>query len=180
MRVIGGEYRSRRLKSMPGDVIRPTPDRLRESLFNILAPRIQGVTFVDAYAGTGAVGIEALSRGAANVVFIEKNRDAVELLEDNLKSLGVTGRTRVMRGSAQLLLPKHASGIVFLDPPYPQVKEYEMAMGLLPESDPELVIVQHHFKQALEESYGQLNRYRVVRQGDNCLSFYAPPDDQED
>jgi 16S rRNA (guanine966-N2)-methyltransferase len=179
MRVIGGEFRSRRLKSMPGDLIRPTPDRLRESLFNILAPRIQGVTFVDAYAGTGAVGIEALSRGAASAIFIEKNRDAVELLEENLKSLGLTARARVLRGSAQLLLPKHASGIVFLDPPYPQVKEYDTAMDVLPGSDPELVIVQHHVKQTLGENYGQLDRYRVVRQGDNCLSFYAPSDDRE-
>jgi len=172
MRVIAGEFRSRRLKSLPGELIRPTPDRLRETLFNILAPRIQGATFVDAYAGTGAVGIEALSRGASNAIFIEKNRDAVELLEENLKTLGISARARVLRGGATLLLPRHASGIVFLDPPYPAVAEYESSMTALGDMMTDLVIVQHHSKQQLADSYGALRRYRIVKQGDNSLSFY--------
>ena len=92
MRVIAGEFRSRKLKSLPGMDIRPTSDRLRETLFNILQPRIEGVVFVDAYAGTGAVGIEALSRGAARAVFIEKDRRAVEIIRENLAALGLEGR----------------------------------------------------------------------------------------
>ncbi len=89
MRVIGGEFRSRRLNSVPGLDTRPTPDRLRETLFNVLAPRIEGAVFVDAYAGTGAVGIEALSRGAARCVFLEISRRAAETIRENLFALQV-------------------------------------------------------------------------------------------
>ena len=91
MRVIAGRFRSRKLKSVPGLDTRPTPDRLRESLFNVLAPSIEGAIFVDAYAGTGSVGIEALSRGAERAVFIERSRGAIAVLRENLASLGVTG-----------------------------------------------------------------------------------------
>jgi 16S rRNA (guanine(966)-N(2))-methyltransferase RsmD len=92
------------LKPAPGYEVRPTPDRSRETLFNILAPRIEGVTFVDAYAGTGAVGIEAVSRGAARAILMEKSRQALEVLEENIASLGIQGRVKVLRGSARLLL----------------------------------------------------------------------------
>src|SRR4051812_34228767 len=88
MRVIGGEFRSRKLISIPGLTTRPTPDRLRESLFNILQPRIEGAVFLDAYAGTGAVGIEALSRGAAHAIFIERSREAMDAIRENLSALG--------------------------------------------------------------------------------------------
>src|SRR5882724_9834537 len=100
MRVIGGEFRSRVLKSLPGLDVRPTPDRLRETLFNILTPRIDGTVFVDAYAGTGAVGIEALSRGAARAVFLEQSHAAVKVIRENLHSLGLTGRAQVRSGRA--------------------------------------------------------------------------------
>src|SRR5574337_687564 len=100
MRVIAGEFRSRKLKSLAGLTTRPTPDRLRESLFNIRAPRVAGATFIGAYAGTGAVGIEALSRGADRAIFIEKNRAAVEVIRDNLRSLGVENRAEVFTGKA--------------------------------------------------------------------------------
>ena len=92
MRVIGGEFRSRKLKTPLGDSIRPTPDRLREALFNILAPRIEGLVFLDAYAGSGSVGIEALSRGARRVIFIEKSRAALRALQDNITTLGIRER----------------------------------------------------------------------------------------
>ena len=91
MRVIGGEFRSRALKSLPGLDVRPTPDRLREALFNVLAPRIEGVVFADLYAGTGAVGIEALSRGAAKAIFVEQKHAAVRAIRENLRSLGIEG-----------------------------------------------------------------------------------------
>src|SRR5271168_1117610 len=123
MRVIAGEFRSRRLKSLPGLKTRPTPDRLRETLFNILSTQIQGCVFVDAYAGTGAVGIEALSRGARRAVFIEKDRKAVATIQENLEALKTSARARVIQGSAHLHLGELVSGksekadIVFLDPP---------------------------------------------------------------
>jgi len=173
MRVIAGEFRSRRLKSIPGAATRPTPDRLRETLFDILAPRIEGVTFLDAYAGTGAVGIEALSRGAAHALFLERNRVAVEAIRENLASLGLEARATVVPGPVLLTLPRHRAAIVFLDPPYEMEREYGAVMEALGEAPPELVVVQHSVRRALAERYGALMRTRVVKQGDNALSFYA-------
>src|SRR6266576_6164817 len=116
MRVIGGEFRSRRLKSIPGLATRPTTDRLRETLFDILGAQVQGVVFLDAYAGTGAVGIEALSRGAARAVFIERSKNAAKILHENLASLGVEGRALVVV-AATLSAIEQKADIVFLDPP---------------------------------------------------------------
>jgi len=172
MRVIGGEFRSRRLKTLPGMALRPTPDRLREALFNVLTPRLSGATFVDAYAGCGAVGIEALSRGAARVVFIEKHSSAVRVIQENLASLGLTGRAQVVRGGAASLVVRLEAEIVFLDPPYDQEREYGIVLARLGEKAPSLVIAQHSVRLVLEESYGHLRRARVLRQGDNVLSFY--------
>lgn len=175
MRVIGGEFRSRRLQSMPGTDVRPTSDRLRETLFNILTPAIAGAAFVDAYAGTGAVGIEALSRGARHVVFIEKNREAVNLIRGNLEALKIGGRARVIHGSTALYLGKTHGDIVFIDPPYPKEHEYRAAMeaiGAIETNPPELAIVQHSVRFALPEEQGPFRRTRLVKQGDNALSFF--------
>lgn len=174
MRVIAGEFRSRRIKTLPGLETRPTPDRLRESLFNILAPRISGVTFMDVYAGTGAVGIEALSRGAAEVIFIEKNRAAVEIIRDNLHALGVEGRSEVYTGKALWVIERLSADIVFLDPPYDSEREYSQLLELLGTKNIGLVIAQHASRFQLAEEYGLLRRSRVVRQGDNSLSFFEP------
>lgn len=174
MRVIGGEFRSRRLKSAPGLDTRPTPDRLREALFNVLAPRIEGAVFVDAYAGTGAVGIEALSRGAARCVFIERARAALHVLRENLAALGLTPRVEVIVGRPDAELSGIEADIVFIDPPYDVVKEYEATLRTLGETAPSLVVVQHSNKYDPGERHGRLSRYRVLRQGDNSLSFYSP------
>ena len=173
MRVIGGEFRSRVLKSVPGLDVRPTPDRLREALFNILAPRITGVVFADLYAGTGAVGIEALSRGASQAIFAETNRAAVGVLRENLKSLGLERRAELRQGRATALIGRITADIVFLDPPYDLHSEYETALTKLGEIPPSLVIVQHDARLKLAPTYGALQQTRVLRQGDNCLSFYA-------
>src|SRR5581483_3438657 len=118
MRIIAGRFRSRKLKTVPGISVRPTPDRLREALFNVLAPRIKGAVFLDAYAGSGAVGIEALSRGAQRVILIEKNARALETIRENLSSLGIKDEATLVRGGAAALLPDYAAEIVFIDPPY--------------------------------------------------------------
>ena len=172
MRVIGGEFRSRVLKSVPGLEVRPTPDRLREALFNILAPRIAGTVFADLYAGTGAVGIEALSRGASRAIFVENNRAAIGILRENLRSLGLDGRAEVRQGKATALIGKITADIVFLDPPYDLRGEYETALTKLGAEPPQIVIVQHDARLKLAPAYGALQQTRVVRQGDNCLSFY--------
>ena len=174
MRVIAGEFRSRKLKSIPGVATRPTPDRLRETLFDILQTRIEGAAFVDAYAGTGAVGIEALSRGARHAFFLERNRVALEAIRENLAALKLEARTTVLAGPVLLTLSRCPADIVFLDPPYEQEREYAAALELLAQNPPPLTIVQHSVRLAMEEECGALRRTRVVKQGDNALTFFSP------
>jgi 16S rRNA (guanine(966)-N(2))-methyltransferase RsmD len=175
MRVIGGEFRSRVLKSLPGQDVRPTPDRLRETLFSVLAPRIAGAIFVDAYAGTGAVGIEAISRGARRAIFLEQSAAAIVVIRTNLKALGIENRSEVRRGRATASLGKLGGDIVFIDPPYRLDQEYELALKLVGAAPPGLVIVQHDIRRKLEDTYGSLNFQRSIKQGDNVLSMFAPP-----
>jgi 16S rRNA (guanine(966)-N(2))-methyltransferase RsmD len=159
MRVIGGEFRSRLLKSVPGLDTRPTPDRLRETLFNILAPRIHGTVFADLYAGTGAVGIEALSRGAKRAIFIESNRAAIAVIRQNLKSLGIEKRADVRQGRVNSV----EADIVFVDPPYHLERAYEAALANIRAP---LIIFQHDVRLKFPTAT------RTVKQGDNCLSFF--------
>ena len=173
MRVIAGEFRSRRLESIPGDATRPTSDRVREALFNILQTRIEGASFVDAYAGTGAVGIEALSRGAAHAWFLERDRRALDAIRKNLASLGVERRATILAGKVLTTLERCPAGIVFLDPPYHMADEYTGALELLGARPPALAIAQHSVHLKLKDAYGGLTRTRMVRHGDNALSFYA-------
>jgi 16S rRNA (guanine(966)-N(2))-methyltransferase RsmD len=174
MRVIAGEFRSRRLKSVPGLDVRPTPDRLREALFNVLASRVEGCTFLDAYAGTGAVGIEALSRGAAQAIFIENHPSALRVLRENLRALGLQARSCVIRADAPVALKSVHADIVFLDPPYSDQSQYERALRILGRRVPPLVVIQHPFRLALAEACGGLRRTRTLRHGDNALSFFEP------
>lgn len=178
MRVIGGEFRSRVLKSVPGMDVRPTPDRLREALFNVLAPQIANKVFADVYAGTGAVGIEAVSRGARRAIFVEQNRAAGAIIRENLRSLDLMSRADLRVTRASVAIPQIEADIVFLDPPYALEDEYERSMMALgdrsPQLVPKLVIAQHASRTKLEDHYGKLARTRVLKQGDNSLSFYAP------
>ena len=174
MRVIAGELRSRLLKSLPGTDIRPTPDRLREALFSILMPEIEGATFLDAYAGTGAVGIEALSRGAAYAVFVEHNAAAARVIEENLAALGLTRRAMVVKGAVAQTLGRQRADIAFLDPPFTREQEYQVALEILAKNPPRLVIAQHSKHFGLAERFGPLRRTRMLRQGDNALSFFRP------
>jgi 16S rRNA (guanine966-N2)-methyltransferase len=176
VRVIGGRFRSRRLKSVPGLATRPTPDRLREALFNVLAPRIDGTVFVDAYAGTGAVGIEALSRGAARAVFIERSRGALAVLRENLLALGLVDSANIVSGKAAAVIGQYRGDIVFLDPPYEQEREYSACLEVLGTDPPPLVVVQHAARIQLPERCGRMTRLRVLKHGDNALSFFEPED----
>lgn len=172
MRVIGGEFRSRKLKTVPGLTTRPTPDRLREALFDVLALRIENTVFLDAYAGTGAVAIEALSRGARLAILFERDPKALEAIRENLRALSLASRAIVEKGHALQLLKKHDADIVFLDPPYQKVQEYEEALRLLAERSCELVIAQHESRFTLDDAFGGLKKKRVLKQGDNSLSFF--------
>ncbi|HMG76446.1 MAG TPA: 16S rRNA (guanine(966)-N(2))-methyltransferase RsmD [Pyrinomonadaceae bacterium] len=183
MRIIAGKYRGRKLKSPPSLETRPTSDRLRETLFNVLAPRIKGARFLDLCAGSGAVGIEALSRGAAHATFVDQSRGMCALVEANLETLGVDkGEVDVVSAEAFEFLRRHAKkeagpfDIVFFDPPY--AMDYESTLDYVGEHAESLlaeggvVIVEHHHKNSLKEEFDRLKRYRVLKQGDSCLSFY--------
>lgn len=184
MRVIGGTLRRRTLEAPTGLATRPTSDRLRETLFNVLAARMEGARFLDLYAGSGAVGIEAASRGAESVVLVERAAPALKVLRGNIEALGLRGEVRVEALSVAAFLrrgrPESAKGfdIVFLDPPYDAEDEYTLAMGLLGGeasrllAEDAVVVAEHRRKDKLEEEYGVLNRTRVLEQGDAGLSFY--------
>jgi 16S rRNA (guanine966-N2)-methyltransferase len=157
---------------MPGADVRPTPDKLRQTLFDIIGMAIGGIVFVDGYAGTGAVGIEALSRGARHAIFIEKDRGAAGLIRSNLASLGIERKARVIHGPAALYLGGLEADIVFLDPPYPKEREYQAALDSIEVKPPELLIVQHSTRFQLADECGALRRGRIVKQGENALSFF--------
>ena len=137
MRIIAGKFRSRTLEAPAGLATRPTSDRLRETLFNVLAPRIEGAVFLDLYAGSGAVGIEAISRGAASVVFVERAEAALKVLRKNMERLGIDAGFRIQTVGVSASLRRLAAGpgtgfdLVFLDPPYDSAEEYENTLGLL-------------------------------------------------
>ncbi len=189
-RIIGGEGKGRRLKAPRGLATRPTGARVRQTLFDILAPRLPGCRFLDAFAGAGAVGLEALSRGAALVVLVDAAAGAVAAMRANASLLAKAGgRVRIVRQDARVALAAFADAqerfdVVYLDPPY-QSDVYEASLeqagrrGLLAEHG--IVVAEHFHKRALPERIGGLTRSREVRVGDHRLSFYrrqqesAPP-----
>ena len=181
MRIIGGIYRGRVLRTLPGLAVRPTSGRLRETLFDVLGDSIQGAVFVDCYAGSGAVGLEALSRGAGQVFLIEEDREAQRVVEKNLAQLGSPVTVLLMRGSARKVLQRlEEQGVqarfCFLDPPYTIRSEREQTLRWLAASrlmEPAgTIIIQHDRKDPLEESRGSWKRVRLLVQGSNALSFY--------
>ena len=185
MRVIGGKFRSRQLKSLKGMALRPTSDRLRETLFDVIADRVEGSRLLDVFAGRGAVGIEALSRGAREVVFIENHAPAAALIKKNLESLGLRAEGRVLALDALRGLERLAGEAVaqpttydwvFLDPPYAAAEEYRRVLSFLGAgtllAEGSLVIAEHRRNFDLAETAGNLERVRVLRQGDAALSFY--------
>ena len=174
LRVIAGKYRRRRLESLEGQDTRPMLDRLKETLFNVTAERIAGKTFVDLYAGTGAVGIEALSRGASSVVFVEQNPRAAEVIKRNLALVDAGSEARIVRSAVKDALPDIEGNVYFLGPPYALHEEYEYTLATLGALPPELVIAQHARSHELSPNYGKLERVRVIHQGKNSLSFFAP------
>ncbi len=175
MRVIAGQYGRRKLAAPAGETTRPTPDRLREALFSILAPRLEGETFHDLYCGSGAVGIEALSRGAARCTFVESDRAALAALRSNLSSLEIGREAVVVPKRVNAVLGGQSwPGIVFVDPPYELDKEYEAALEALGGGESRLILVQHDKRRVLPERSGRFRQQRVLRQGDNCVSFYEP------
>jgi 16S rRNA (guanine(966)-N(2))-methyltransferase RsmD len=182
MRVIAGKYKSRRLEAPPGMQTRPTSDRLRETLFNVVSPRIDDSVWLDIFAGSGAIGIEALSRGARSVYFVESGNAAVRTIRKNLHTLQIEEGFEVIEREADVALRMLDSqavscNFVFLDPPYRKMGDYEEVLGFLSQSrllsPASQVIAEHdkHFDPG--DRFGALVRYRTLRQGDAVLSFYS-------
>ena len=186
LRIIAGKFRGRNLKSPPSLEVRPTSDRLRETLFNVIAPRIAGVRFLDLCAGSGAVGIEAISRGATHATFVDNSRAMCALIKSNLELCRIErSESDVIQSEALDYLRRFVSkqpdsgkpwDIVFFDPPY--ANDYSPILDFLAAHSSTLLtakgllIVEHHHKTNLPEETGSLVRYRVLKQGDSALSFY--------
>ncbi|MGD0571350.1 MAG: 16S rRNA (guanine(966)-N(2))-methyltransferase RsmD [Candidatus Sulfotelmatobacter sp.] len=185
MRVIAGKYRGRPVRSLTGTDIRPTSDRLRETLFDVLTAgnpqALEGSVWLDVFAGTGAVGIEALSRGAKQVYFVENSAPAAELIERNLHGLGIAEGYQILRDDLSGMLwrlqrDRVVADLVFLDPPYRMQSAYEETLMALADSSliwaMSLVIAEHEKKFDPGEEFGSLRRTRKLIQGNTALSFY--------
>jgi 16S rRNA (guanine(966)-N(2))-methyltransferase RsmD len=181
MRVIAGIYKGRRLKTLEGLSVRPTSDRMRETLFNILTPRIEGARFADVCAGSGAIGVEALSRGARHVTFIESSLKAARIISENLRNCGIREDYRVINREAIRALKNLASekaqfDIIYFDPPYDS-SIYTPVMWLIAKQDllaeSGVVIVEHRRQTPLAPNYDRLRPYRQVVQGESLLTFFG-------
>ena len=185
MRVIAGKYRSRPLRSLRGMDIRPTSDRLRETLFNVLtagnSEALAGSVWLDLFAGTGAVGIEALSRGAKEVHFVESSGAAAEAIRNNLHSLGIVAGFKIVQQELphafwRMERDRVAADVVFIDPPYRKKDAYTQTLGALAESSlvwaMSVVIAEHEKKFDPGQEFGPLRRFRRLVQGSTALSFY--------
>jgi 16S rRNA (guanine966-N2)-methyltransferase len=181
MRVIAGKFRSRRLKGPGALRLRPTSDRLRETLFNVLGASVEDSLFLDLYAGTGAIGIEAISRGARQTIFIESHPATARLLTLNLETLGIRNSAEVIAADAvaglQKLAARHLlADFIFLDPPYEEEEEYMRALEFLDAphllAPRGLIIAEHQSKMDLPERLELVERTRLLEQGDAALSFY--------
>lgn len=170
MRVIAGKYRRRKLASLEGGATRPMPDRMRETLFNIVQGRIAGRVVADLYAGTGAVGIEALSRGARRAVFVESNPKAAAVIRKNLAALGA--EAEVHAAPVERILPALAADIYFVTPPYADTQAYADTLTALAEKELDLAAAQHPRSMELAAAWGGLRRFRAVDVGSNRLSLY--------
>lgn len=173
MRIIAGAYKGRNLKSPPSMNVRPTSDRLRETLFNVIAPRIEDARFLDLCAGSGAVGIEALSRGAGHVTFVDRSRRMCKLIEANVELCRIPEEQCDIYCSEVNEFLRQSKDerwdIVYFDPPYQD--NYLKTLQLLGNND--LVIAEHHHKTELPDSVGNLERSRILKQGDSVLSFFS-------
>ncbi len=182
MRIIAGQFRSRRLRGTPPEGIRPTSDRLRETLFNILSDRVIESVFLDAYAGVGGVGLEAISRGASMVYFVDRSARACVVIRSNLEALEVDAGYNVLNMDLDAAFRKCREtdvrfDIAFLDPPYHREDLYlrdieKFGSGTLLVSNG-LLVVEHPRKMDLPEAAGGIRRVRNLKQGDSALTFYA-------
>ncbi len=182
MRIIGGEVGGRTIRAPRGAATRPTSDRVREAIFNILGPPPEGARVLDLYAGAGGLGLEALSRGAATAVFVDRAADATKCVEENAAKLGYQTRVRVLRSEATAALARLAAQAqrfawIFVDPPYASDEAVKVLGALGGEAaavvdDEGVVIVEHGKRHAPSDAHGTLARHDRRRYGDTEVSFY--------
>ena len=179
MRIIAGKFKSRRLKGAPPAGVRPTSDKLRETLFNVIGARVQGAIFLDGCAGAGAIGIEAVSRGAEFVYFVEQSRKACQTIRENLKTLEIREGFKIVemdlvRGLNSL---DTRFDIAFVDPPYDREDLYQRLLDTFGStshlSTGGLLILEHSKRKMLPEASGKLGKIRSLVQGDAALAFYS-------
>ena len=180
MRVISGSSKKRSLRTLKGLGLRPTPDRVREAIFNIIASELPGRMVLDLFAGSGSLGIEALSRGAKEAVFIETHLEAVRILKENLKSCrfsdrGTVIRWRVETGIKLLEKKRKSFDLVFLDPPYDKALIVRTLKALSPSNilkSGSMVIAQHSLRETFPELLGRLVLEDQRRYGETLVSFF--------
>ncbi len=177
MRVTGGTGRGRRLKAPAGSRVRPTSDKVKQALFNILGERVVDASFLDLFAGAGGIGIEALSRGAGRVVFVDASRASLDLVNQNIEQTGFEERSQAVLSKVESFLKKPSGSydIVFLDPPYAgemqPLLELIAGAGILKPGS--IVIAEHFKKQPSPACAGDLTLYREAKYGDTVLAFYG-------
>jgi 16S rRNA (guanine966-N2)-methyltransferase len=176
MRIIAGSFKGRRLKAPTWPGLRPTSDKLRETLFNIVAARVPGARILDAFAGTGAVGLESLSRGAERVTFIENDRRAAALISENVTLCGVRNRCAIIRDTAERALVRQIEGgpfdVIVLDPPY----DFDQLGAVLDAAARHVarggvLILEHGARRRVPET-AAVRAVRTVRSGDSALTLF--------
>lgn len=177
MRIIAGTLKGRRLTVPAGSRVRPTSDSLRETLFNVIGGSIHGARVLDAFAGTGALGLEAISRGAEHVTFVERDRSAIRALEHNVAACGAANACAIIRGDFPIVPDRimRKFDLILLDPPYETTDLAAIVSAAGPlVTPPGRVVLEHSRLRASPEAAGPLRRTRVLTAGDSALSFYAP------
>lgn len=181
MRVIAGEHKGRRLKAVPGTNTRPTTDKVKESMFNIIGPYFDGGIALDLFAGTGGLGIESLSRGIDKAVFIDQDHKSIAVVRQNVSELRLNDRAEIYKNEARRSLDQLAGrglrfDLVFLDPPYKLTGMYEELMGKMQElnllQDDAIVVAEHGADVELPERFGGAARWRHAVYGEIAISFY--------
>ena len=180
LRLTGGTLRSRSVKTPSGRAVRPTPARVKEALFSILADRVDNANVLDLFAGTGALGFEALSRGAAHATFVDAGRPAVAAIRDNLRELGLEARATVIPGDAVAAAARHPGGpwrLVFVDPPYRSDLAVRAVLALPCErlAEDAVIVIEHDRRNTPPDALGSLLRTDQRRYGDTLISFYVRP-----
>jgi 16S rRNA (guanine966-N2)-methyltransferase len=178
MRIISGKFKGHHLVSFKADHIRPTTDRVKETMYNILIGEIENARVLDLFSGTGNLGLEALSRGAQEVIFVEKNKSSIAILEKNLEKLKVTSGYKIIHSDVISFLKKfkgEAFDVIFADPPFTEAMAHDVLLAANSSSvfkESTIMTIESAKKERLDDDYGNLFRYDLREFGDKNLSFF--------